>query len=259
MILRVFLTDPAEPYLVADAPDSQAPGRTLKPTPIRGDGFVDAQLAVSRDTVSWKRYREPFIPRGEPGAWDWGMIFADAPVLHDGKLCLHYSGSNLTHGGRSPRLLEAPFSTERRTGRGLAVLRPDGYVSVDATSFAPGILTTHRFRQESGGTVRVNVDASAGQLRYELLEDIGASIPGFTLDDCDPIRLDTLDQALSWKGVPGWPGVSAERSARFPSLGKGGVYVQLRFYVYPGTKLYSVTLDPPEVTMWRAKVTGGVD
>ena len=72
------------------------------------------------------------------------------------------------------------------------MLRPDGYVSVEAESYAPGVLTTHRFRQESGGTVTVNADASAGELRYEVLEDTGAPIPGFTAAECDPIRTDAF-------------------------------------------------------------------
>ena len=138
-------------------------------------------------------------------------------------------------------------------------MRPDGYVSVEAESYAPGVLTTHRFRQESGGTVQVNVDAAAGELRYEVLEDTGQPIPGYTAADCDPIRIDTMDGMLSWDGVPGWPGVSEERQARCPDLSKQEFYIKLRFHISPGTKLYSLTLDPPEVTMWQVKLKGRVD
>ena len=98
------------------------------------------------------------------------------------------------------------------------MLRPDGYVSVEAESYAPGVLTTHRFRQESGGTVTVNADASAGELRYEVLEDTGAPIPGFTAAECDPIRTDTFDTPLTWRGGAGWPGLSEERQAIYPNL-----------------------------------------
>ena len=48
--------------------------------PARVDGFVETQLAVSRDTVSWTRWREPFIGRGEAGAWDYGMVYTDGPI-----------------------------------------------------------------------------------------------------------------------------------------------------------------------------------
>jgi hypothetical protein len=258
MLLHVFTTDLAEPHqqpLAGSYWGEAAPAAT----PIRTDGWIDTQLAVSRDTLSWTRYREPLIERGAPGAWDWGMLSGDAPIRHRDRLWFFYQGANLTHFGRTARINEVPFSAEQRRGRGVATLRPDGYVSVEAAAYAPGLLTTHRFRQESGGTLRVNVDAGAGELRYELLEDTGDPIPGYTAADSDPIRADVLDAPLSWRGVPGWPAVSAAKAARFQKLGQAGAYIKLRFLIAPGTKLYSVTLDPPEVTMWRAQVSKGVD
>ena len=260
LMLHTFLTDLAEPYVIADperywGPGEQGPAATAA----RVDGFVETELAVSRDTVSWKRFREPFVPRGRPGAWDWGMLFVDAPIRHDDCLWFFYTGTRLTHSGRSLQLWEKPYSKDGMWGKGVALLRPDGYVSVEATSFAPGVLTTHRFRQESGGTLRVNVDASAGELRYELLEDTGAPIPGFAAAECDPIRGDCLDAELSWRGARGWPLVSETGRASIPGLRTSEFYVKLRFYIAPGTKLYSVTLDPPEVTMWQARVKGSMD
>ena len=103
------------------------------------------------------------------------------------------------------------------------------------------------------------MDASAGELGYEVLEDTGKPIPGFTVSDCDPIRCDTLGGILSWNGVTGWPEVSQERQARYPELTRSEFYIKLRFYLAPGTKLYSVTLDPPEVTMWQVKIKGRID
>ena len=129
----------------------------LGATPIRTDGFIDTQLAVSRDTVSWQRFREPFLPRGEAGAWDWGMLYADAPIRHGDRLMIYYLGANLTHGGRSPVGGEIPFSRAAQRGKGLATLRPDGYVGVEASGYAPGQLTTHRFRQELVGPVRTAI------------------------------------------------------------------------------------------------------
>ena len=258
MMLHVFSTDLAEPYALPAA-GSYWGEAAPSPTPIRTDGWIESQLAVSRDTVSWQRFREPFLPRGQAGAWDWGMLSTQAPIRHDEKLWFYYLGHNLTHFGRTAQWWDTPFATEQHLGKGLATLRPDGYVSVEATSYAPGLLTTHRFRQEAGGTIRVNVDASAGELRCEVLEDTGAPIPGFSAADCDPIRSDVLDGILTWRGKPGWPGVSAKRVAQFPKLGKSGAYIKLRFHIAPGTKLYSVSLDPPEVTMWRVEVKGDID
>ncbi|MSP12804.1 MAG: hypothetical protein EXR62_07585 [Chloroflexi bacterium] len=259
MLLHIFQTDITEPYAISESDRYWGAERGPAATPARIDGFVHGQLAVSRDTASWKRYREPFITRGQPGAWDWGTVYPDTPIRHNGKLWFYYNGLDMTHNGRSPRLYERPYGAGRRWGKGLAHLRPDGYVSVEAVSYAPAILTTHRFRQEAGGTVRVNVDAAVGELRYEVLEDTGQPIPGFTVADCDPIRADTLDGMLSWHGAAHWPGVDAAKRERFPNLQQEEFYIKLRFYISPGAKLYSLTLDPPEVTMWRAKIKGRVD
>ena len=260
LMLQTFLTDVTEPYDIADAARYWGRGESGSAAmPARVDGFVETQLAVSRDTVAWTRWREPFIGRGEAGAWDWGMVYADGPILHDNQLWFFYMAGNLTHNGFSAQPWQGPYSTPNRRGKGVAVLRPDGYVSVEAESYAPGILTTHRFRQEQGGQIRVNVDAGAGELRYELLEDTGQPIPGCTAADCDPIRSDTLDGLLSWNGKPGWPPVNEGRSARFPQLAQSEFYVKLRFYVAPGTKLYSLTIDPPEVTVWQVRLKSRLD
>ena len=259
LMLQTFLTDVTEPYDIADAARYWGGESGSAAMPARVDGFVDTQLAVSRDTVAWTRWREPFIGRGEAGAWDWGMVYTDGPVLHENQLYFFYMAGNLTHNGFSAQPWQGPYSTPNRRGKGVAVLRPDGYVSVEAESYAPGILTTHRFRQEQGGQIRVNVDAGAGELRYELLEDTGQPIPGCTAADCDPIRSDTLDGLLSWNGKPGWPPVNEGRSARFPQLAQSEFYVKLRFYVAPGTKLYSLTIDPPEVTVWQVRLKSRLD
>ena len=259
IMLQTFLTDLAEPYAIADADRYWGEERGSAALPARVDGFVDTQLAVSRDTVAWTRIREPFIPRGDAGAWDWGMIYGDGPILHDDKLWFFYMAGNLTHNGYSAQPWQGAYASPNRRGKGLAHLRPDGYVSVEADSYAPGVLTTHRFRQEQGGQIRVNVDAGAGELRYELLEDTGEPIPGCGAADCDPIREDTLDGALSWNGKPGWPAVGAGRRARFPQLVQSEFYVKLRFYIAPGTKLYSVTIEPPDVMTWLVRIKTRLD
>ena len=209
--------------------------------------------------VSWTRYRQPFIPRGEAGAWDWGMVYADGPILHDNQLWFFFMAGNLTHNGYNAQPWQGPYTTPNRRGKGVARLRPDGYVSVETESYAPGLLTTHRFRQEQGGQIRVNVDASAGELRYELLEDTGRPIPGCTAADCDPIRADALDGQLSWNGKPGWPPVSQDRMSLYPQLAQSEYYAKLRFYLAPGAKLYSLTIDPPDVTVWRVKLKSRLD
>ncbi len=261
IMLHTFLTDLAEPLVIQDPESYWGKAESGGPAALaaRVDGSVDTQLAVSRDTVSWTRYRKPFLHRGSPGAWDGGMLYGDAPILHDNRLWLFYGATNLSHNGRSHRPAERRYGQTKSWGKGVALLRPDGWVSIEASSFAPGQLTTHRFRQEDGGRVSVNVDASAGELLYELLQDTGAPIPGYGLQECDPIREDTLSTELSWNGRPGWPPKGEERPPGCEGLSRGEFYVKLRFHIAPGTKLYSLTISPPEVTLWQAAVPGRID
>ena len=260
MMLHTFLTDLSEPYAIEDA-ENYWGKEEAGPAAVaaRVDGYVDTQLAVSRDTVSWTRYRQPFLRRGVPGAWDGGMLYGDAPILHKDRLWLFYSASHLTHNGRSHRAADGRYAKAKSWGKGLATLRPDGWVYVAATGFAPGRLTTHRFRQESGGRIHVNVDAAAGELRYELLQDTGAPVPGYGVADCDPIRVDSLSTELTWQGKPGWPALGDEREPGCEGLIRSEFYLKLRFHIAPGTKLYSLTIDPPEVAIWGAAVPGRLD
>jgi hypothetical protein len=108
--------------------------------------------------------------------------------------------------------------------------------------------------------VHVNVDATAGQLRYELLKDTGEPIQGFGLDDCDPLRGDAPQAELSWKGQRGWPAVGEDRrTPGLEDLPVGEFYIKLRFYLDPGAKLYSLTIDPPQVAVWGAPLPGRID
>ncbi len=260
LMLHCFHTDLAEPYHIQEPAHYWGAEGGGSAIPARVDGIVDTQLAVSRDTVNWTRWREPFIERGAPDAWDWGMLYADAPIQHDGQLFFFYSAGPMTHNGRTARPEQGRYPAAKSWGKGLATLRLDGYVHVEAASFSPGSLTTHRFLQAAGGRVSVNVDASAGQLRYELLQDTGAPIPGFGIDDCDPIRGDHLQAELSWRGAPGWPAVGAERrTPGLEELSAGEFYVKLRFEIEHGARLYSLTLDPPDVAIWGAPVPGRID
>lgn len=261
LMLQAFYTDLAEPYRMED-PETYWGNEAGGPAalPARVDGFVDTQLAVSRDTVHWTRWREPFLARGAAGAWDWGMVYGESAILHQDRLLFYYSASAQTHNGRTWQPEQGHYPGPKKWGKGLSEIRPDGYVHVEASSFVPGQLTTHRFRQAAGGTVTVNADASAGEIRYEVLEDTGAPIPGYSAAECDPLRSDGLRSTLSWGGKPGWPPVGTpNRRPGLEDLSDGEFYIKLRFHLSPGAKLYSLTLDPPEVAQWGTPVPGRID
>ncbi len=69
--------------------------------------------------------------------------------------------------------------------------RRDGFVSLDA-----GV--TRRLTY-LGNRLELNV-AAKGRVRIALLDEQGRPLPGFGLEDCDPIQTDSVHQIVSWKG-----------------------------------------------------------
>ena len=72
----------------------------------------------------------------------------------------------------------------------------NGFVSLDAGP-KPGRVTTHAMHNVHGQLL-VNVDASRGSLRAELLDAEGSPISGYTMNDCIPVQTDGISQVVQW-------------------------------------------------------------
>ncbi len=78
-------------------------------------------------------------------------------------------------------------------------LRTDGFVSVNG-SYAGGEVVTQPFTFD-GDVLELNFSTSgAGQVRVELQDAAGNPLPGFTLEDCDPLIGDRIGGVISWHG-----------------------------------------------------------
>ena len=82
---------------------------------------------------------------------------------------------------------------------GLATLRRDGFVSMDAGS-VEGTLTTRPVRF-SGRRLFVNTASELGVLRVEALDERGKVIAPFSAAACLPIRSDSTMQEVRWRGA----------------------------------------------------------
>ena len=137
------------------------------------DGFHLIQLSSSRDLQKWQHAgdRQTFIGpspvKGE--AFDLTQLLPpSAPVVHEDELWFYYTG--LKH--RAEPAQPAPGGTGAIC---LAVLRRDGFVSLDAGE-TPGTITTKPFKW-SGGKLMANVDTKEpGEFRVEVLDTEGAVI-----------------------------------------------------------------------------------
>ncbi len=160
-------------------------------------GFYNIQLAASRDLVHWHRVaeRRPFLeasPLGA-GAYDTQTIIGpSAPVVRDDELWFYYTGIKhyaFVASGNEPGY------DDYYPDKGavcLAVLRRDGFVSLDAGE-EPGTLLTKPFVL-AGTTLSVNVDAKAGELNVTVLDGDGQ-----TVAVSEPVTGNQPHAALRWK------------------------------------------------------------
>ena len=151
---------------------------------------IDVQLTMSRDGHAWHRVagRRVFIPNGAPGSWDAGLIFtASQPIqVKDDRIFIFYSASEHDHDydylHKDPQKgTEAWLKKFRKVGTsiGVATLRRDGFVSLDAEA-GGGELITKPLLWPAGKALHWNLDATHGEVEVAVLNAEGTIIPGVT-------------------------------------------------------------------------------
>jgi hypothetical protein len=152
------------------------------------DGFHLIQLVCSRDLKTFKRLgnRQTFIgpsPVGQ-GAYDLTQLLGpSAPVIRGDELWFYYSGIKY----RTP-----PKDADNDAGAiCLAVLRRDGFISLDAGA-NEGMILTKPFTV-TAGSLLVNVDAPTGELCVEVLDETGNVVA-----QSEPLSGDLLRHRVKW-------------------------------------------------------------
>ena len=172
----------------------------------KNDGPIFCELVSSRDGVTWDRQegeRTPILANGPPGAWDSGQLQTfNHPQMAGDNLRVYYGAFDATHG------------FQHGDGAiGLATLRKDGFVSLDA-GVEGGAVTT-RLLLGLEGELRLNANARGGEIRVEVLDGEGRVLPGYGRDDCRPMTEDGVDFAVRWKARDELPYPSEPRRLRF--------------------------------------------
>ena len=177
----------------------------------KNDGPIFCELVSSRDGIKWIRQetsngkRLPILPTGSKGSWDEGMVFTtNHPLVESNKIKMWYGGSTATHSGRED---------SARSGIGMATLRKDGFASLDAGA-AEGTVTTKKIKNVHG-SFRVNANAGNGWLKVELLGANGKLLPGFSRNDCNPVKVDGTDIQVTWKKHKVIPASTGDIYVRF--------------------------------------------
>ncbi len=191
------------------------------------DKLMDAQLAFSRDGHAWTRVcdRQLLMACGKAGDWDEMEIHPTGMVERGDELKIYYSGKVRGHGQRLSRVRDTIVEGREVTGAvGLATLRLDGFVSVNAGD-AGGELLTRPFDPGRGKKVFVNARAARGSVEVEVLDEYAEPLTGFSREDAVPFAGDAIDHEVQWK----------ERRA---IQGLEGAPIRLRF-VMKDAELYS--------------------
>lgn len=146
---------------------------------------VEPVFMSSRDRVNFKRWEEALIP-------------ITAPKDRDGNRSNYMTCGMLFLPGR-PNELSVYASEAYYAGPGSRIrrfsFRVDGFVSASARQ---GELVTKELTF-AGTKLNLNL-VSRGESRVEILDDAGKPVPGYALEDCQPLKGDFVDQSASWKG-----------------------------------------------------------
>ncbi len=212
----------------------------------------DVCVGFSRDGFHWDRPdRSAFLPVSEHvGSWNWANVQSAGGccLIVGDELRFYVSGRRGVPGTNDPGVCST----------GLATLRRDGFVSMDAMdamnndgeprvrrvapATAPGTLTTRPIRF-SGRHLFVNVDAAAGELRVEVLDREGRTIAPFSAAECSPVRANSTRVPMTWS--------AAADLARL-----AGEIVRFRFHLTRG-RLYAFWVSPSVDGASRGYVAAG--
>jgi hypothetical protein len=163
-------------------------------------GLLEAQIAVSRDGIVWQRSsREQYVPGGLADEWDrWYVVMGPGMGRRGNYIYQYYAATGRTHDSVvvRPEYDEVPGELG---GIGAVRQRLDGFISADVDHRGGWFVTPLLLFK--GSRLRLNIDTGAmGTALVELRDADGQPIPGYTLQDCEEIVGNFIDQAVYWKG-----------------------------------------------------------
>lgn len=192
-------------------------------------------LGYSRDGFHYARpTHQPFMDVNESdGAWNWGNMQSvnGVPLIVGDSLYFYSSGRRLSK-----------IMWDSHTSTGLATLRRDGFVSMQAGK-KEGTLLTEKISFD-GTYLFVNADVRDGKLAVEVLDEYGMPIEGFGVKDCIFMKKgNSTKQMICWK-----------RQMDLSVL--KGKNIRLKFYLTNGD-LYSFWISPWETGESCGYTAGG--
>lgn len=154
-----------------------------------GNDTMDIRLTASRDGRTWfyPAGFEPYIPNGDPGSFDAGMIMTTGATTSGDTSYIACGGWTGPHEDKVRRASIGMVSTPRHRFLGLS-----------------GVFDT--VPRRSMGNLSVNVDAAPDRpLLYELVDAQGEVLRGFSRDACRPVTANGVRLPLSFASEAALP------------------------------------------------------
>lgn len=173
-------------------------------------------VGFSRDGFHWTRPdRRAFCPVSERKEdWNWGNLqSAGGCCLVVGDKLYFYVGAV---SGKSANWHPDPSNV------GLAVLRRDGFASMDAKE-REGTLTTRPVKF-GGRNLFVNLAAAGGELRVEVLDPHDKVVAPFSRENCVAVQADRTLHRVAWKGAEDLSALAGQPVKFRFLLKKGSLY-----------------------------------
>jgi hypothetical protein len=178
---------PGAPHHLLSFPMRFMPPRK-KVAEIKDPGVSDAMFMSSRDGENWdRRFLEAWLrPGRDQHNWThrsnmpaWGIV-QTSPDEFSMYVSEHYGW---------------PDNRLRRV-----TIRRHGFASAHAGA-GGGEFTTQVLKFAGDGLVLNYATSAAGSLQVEIQDDEGIAIPGYTLNEMDPLYGDELDKVVTWKST----------------------------------------------------------
>ena len=177
---------PGAEHILLSFPMRFLPDRTLETEGMDypGDGLSDAVFMSSRDGVHWDRtFRQAWLRPGRDARnWTHRNQTPAAGIVETGE------------GEWSMYIAEHYGWSDNRLRR--VTVRPWGFASLHADVRGEAVTPPLTFE---GRQLLLNYATSAaGSVRVEIQDGDGAPLPGFALEDAQPLFGDCLDDAARW-------------------------------------------------------------
>ena len=216
------------------------------------DNTTDVRLLSSRDGRDWRpcNHGQPFLSPGGDESWERYMIAIGSPPVDVGdEHWFFYGGSKCHHDWwmlNSVEDLDHPEAHDPEThavfGLGRAVLRKNGFASLQANRLREGILMTRSLISKGTELVLNGRCAPGGYVRAEVLDANNNPIQGFEKQNCDVFDGDSVTHTVTWKG-----------QSRIPYEGDDLFWRRLRFFLRDA-EIFSFRLTSPDESargLWK--------